>query len=201
MKIYSFLWNIITLLPLHTIHNSHVFEKTICVSEVSTPLRDIQKIDDLQAGNKKRIWIHFRSSHKFQQEEQLDNLISVDIPRLYRTEVSRKDHNKKSIRHDKISYYKYSIFNSHRFSDYISYDDYCRLESIIADIIQSYIDDKITKNTYGIVIDEIFLQPDSVFYERNAHNPDVSTLLLQKYFDHFPSFIVIDVSKLDTNAI
>lgn len=200
MRIYSFLFHLMSLLPIHDIENqflSHnIFEKTVCVSEVSSPLKDIQHLEDKQEDD--RLWIHFRSSPKFQP--QLDNLVTVDIPKLYKTVVTSK-YNRINRPQEHIDQYKYSLFSSHRFSNYISYDEFCHLEYLIADIIQSYIDDKTTGKSIGIVIDEIFLQPDSVFYKRNGKNPSITTMLTKKYFFKYPTFVLIDTSTLDIQNI
>ena len=197
MKIYSFLFKVLSLLPMNTpiLHN-HIFENVVCVSEILTPLKDIQILEDKQKND--RLWIYFRSSHKF--EPQLDNLVTVDIPKLYKTVVTSK-YNRINRPQENIDQYKYSLFSSHRFSNYISYDEFCNLEYLIADIIQSYIDDKTTGKSIGIVIDEIFLQPDSVFYKRNGKNPSITTMLTKKYFSKYPTFVLIDTSTLDINKI
>ena len=200
MKIYSFLFKVLSLLPMNNIEtpvlHHHIFENVVCVSEIMTPLKDIQILEDKQEDD--RLWIHFRSSHKF--EPQLDNLVTVDIPKLYKTVVTSK-YNTINRPQEHIDQYKYSLFSSHRFSNYISYDEFCHLEYLIADIIQSYIDDKTTEKSIGIVIDEIFLQPDSVFYKRNGKNPSINTMLTKKYFSKYPTFVLIDTSTLDIQKI
>ena len=149
MKIYMFLFKFLSLLPMNNIElsflHNHMFEKIVCVSEISTPLKDIQTLDDNKDG---RLWIHFRSSNRFQA--QLDNVVTVDLPKLYKTVVF----NKRIEQQKPIDQFKYSLFSSHRFSNYLSYDEFCQLEYVIADIIQSYIDDQHTQ-PIGIVIDEI----------------------------------------------
>ena len=66
MKIYMFLFKFLSLLPMNNIEPSflhnHMFDKVVCVSEISTPLKDIQTLDDNKDG---RLWIHFRSSNRF----------------------------------------------------------------------------------------------------------------------------------------
>ena len=154
-------FQILSLLPIQSPPH-HQFEKMLCISEVAAPLRGIQKFE---SHPEDRLWIHFRSSHTIQQEEQIANLVTVDIPKLYKNVVINNHRHS----HQKIDQYKYTIFKSHRFSKYISYDEFCELEYVLGDIIQSYIEDK-TKS-YGIIVDEIFLQPDSFFYEKNGKNP------------------------------
>lgn len=196
MKIYMFLFKFLSLLPMNNIElsflHNHMFEKIVCVSEISTPLKDIQTLDDNKDG---RLWIHFRSSNRFQA--QLDNVVTVDLPKLYKTVVF----NKRIEQQKPIDQFKYSLFSSHRFSNYLSYDEFCQLEYVIADIIQSYIDDQHTAKSIGIVIDEIFLQPDSVIYKRNGKNPSITTILTRKYLPNYPTFVLIDTHKLDISEI
>ena len=196
MKIYMFLFKFLSLLPMNNIEPSflhnHMFEKVVCVSEISTPLKDIQTLDDNKDG---RLWIHFRSSNRFQP--QLDNVVTVDLPKLYKTVVF----NKRIEQQKPIDQFKYSLFSSHRFSNYLSYDEFCQLEYVIADIIQSYIDDQNTAKSIGIVIDEILLQPDSVIYKRNGKNPSITTILTKKYFSNYPTFVLIDTNRLDISKI
>ena len=187
MKIFFFLFKIMSLLPIN--YHELNMKNTILVSEVTTQLSNtIQNIDEKK---QERIWIHFRSSNKF--EQKFDNLVTIDLPSLFKESVVE------NIDNHNIDQYKFNIFNSHKFSKYITYNEFCQLENIIAKIVQNYIDD--STKSYGIVIDEIFLQTDSILYKFNGDKKTITTILTKKYSNQYPNFILIDPISIEFNNI
>lgn len=172
MKI-NFLFPLLSLLPVHppVLQQNHVL-----VSETLHPIQ--KKMFNVAVSDKVDTWIHFQSNkHNWQKDE-----VNVYLPDVFRE-------NKHIPTTIYSSRYHYNLYTNHRFAKHVSYQDFCILEKQISDIVSTYTSDK--KHHYGIILDEVFLQPDGITkYWSSPKN--FNLVLKQKYLDDFPDFVMIE---------
>lgn len=170
---YSFLFHLLSFLPIHT---PPPIAQHILISEIQLP--DKTEIELLTKKKKIDTWIHFQS-HKHGWNK---NEVNVYLPDFF--------HENKNIpNHLKSSLYHYHLYSSHRFSNHISYQEYCLLEKQLSDVVSKYVQDD--KQSYGIIMDEALLEPSGITkywqFEKNY-----ITILKQKYFENYPDFVILD---------
>lgn len=175
---FSFLFHLLSFLPVHPpLQNNHIL-----VSEVS--LSNKKNVFDFAVNHKVDTWIHFQSN----KHGWKDNEINVYLPDLFYE-------NKNVPSHLHSSMYHYYLYRDHRFSKHLTYQDFCVLEKQLSDIVSNYMLDD--KHHYGIMMDEVFLQPEGI--TKYWHFPKKYNILLkQKYLDEYPDFVMIEnIDKFD----
>lgn len=160
MKLSSFLFHILSFLPVHP----HEKGNHILVSDIQKPLKKqdfntIRPIDTL-------LYFH---THPIPKRE---DCIDIYLPQLFKENIHKVDS-------FDTSKYHYQHFIEHKFSKHISYQDYCKLEKQISQIIEQYLKDE--KHHYGIILDDIFLDIEGI----------------QKYWDFKKNYILIRKSMKD----
>lgn len=176
MKI-SFLFHLLSFLPVHppVLPQNHIL-----VSEASIPNQE-KNTFDFSVNHKVDTWIHFQSSkHGWKENE-----VSVYLPDFFRD-------NKNVPTTLYSSLYHYHLYQNHRFSKHLTYQDFCILEKQLSDIVSSYMLDD--KHHYGIMMDEVFLQPEGITKYWNIRKT-YNILLKQKYLDTYPDFVMIETIR------
>ena len=172
----NFLFSLLSLLPVHppVQQQNHVL-----VSE--TAHYSDKKVFDNVASQKIDTWIHFQSNkHNWQKDE-----VNVYLPEVFR----ENKHIPTTIYSSK---YHYHLYSNHRFAKHLSYQDFCILEKQISDIVSTYMSDK--KHHYGIILDEVFLQPEGITkYWISPKNYNI--VLKQKYLEDYPDFVIIETIR------
>lgn len=120
--------------------------------------------------------IHF-NSHISKAKTSLDTKeVTISIPELYS--------NTGNVNGDFItSPSHYQFFSQHRFSKYVKYDEFCKLEKSVSDIVGSYLKDE--KRSYIIFLDDIFIQPMGV----------------RKYWTFPKNYVFLANNKFDDNSV
>lgn len=141
MKISSFLFHILSFLPIHPVnHHNHILISDIQKPIEKKSINTIQSIDTL-------LYFHTHPIHS------RDDCIDIYLPRFFKENTLKVDSFQTSLFH-------YQNFKSHKFSKHITYEDFCILEKQISLLVEQYLKDN--KHHYGIILDDIFLNTEGI---------------------------------------
>lgn len=107
---------------------------------------------------------HIRHTMKKKQtDNDLKEKLTISIPDFFQEMLksiptSSQENLKIETFQTSIEHFQY--FSQHRFSRYISYNDFCQLEYTLSKIVQEYLKDE--KRSYVIYLDDIFIRPMGV---------------------------------------
>ena len=163
MRLFNFIFSLITLFPVKP---EVGIKNHIIMSEVKKKI-DINQLSYYTKGNK------------------IDNIINFSLENnIYLSKYLDKDI--LDIKSSKSNYIKYG--NS-EYINYMNYDDYCKLEKKISELIDSYLCEK--KN-YLIIVDDIFLGYDGIF--KYLKYPYKSVFILNDK-NSYANYIIVNLKK------
>lgn len=144
----GFLIHLLSFLPVHpSAPQNHAIVQ-------ETKLKQYDQVEQFLT-RKKPYQVHFSSHVSRVKQREEENRVYVSIPELF-SNLPRNDD--KPVQ-GSMAHYQY--FSNHRFSKYISYGDFCRLEKSMSRIVANYLQDE--KRSYIIVLDDIFLNPMGIW--------------------------------------
>jgi hypothetical protein len=151
LKNTAFLINLASFLPINP--NVVLPQNHAIVQETKKELKDLSFIEGVLENNKgtKPYRVHFNSHVSRAKKREDKENVFISIPELY-ANLPTNDY-----RPSETSMAHYQYFTSHRFSKYISYSEFCRLEKSMASIVEEYLQDE--QRSYIIFLDDIFIQP------------------------------------------
>jgi len=165
MRLFNFIFSLIPLFPLKP---EVGLKNHIVISEVKT------KIDVNQMKT-------------FTKDNKIDNIINFNLENnIYLSKFLDKDDISK-LKSSKSNYIKYS--NS-EYINYMNYDDYCKLEKKISNLIDSYLLNN--KCNYLIIVDDIFLSYDGIF--KYLKYPYKSIFILNEK-NSYANYIIVNLKK------
>jgi hypothetical protein len=163
MRLFNFIFSLITLFPVKP---EVGIKNHIIMSEVKKKI-DINQLSYYTKGNK------------------IDNIINFSLENnIYLSKYLDKDI--LDLKSSKSNYIKYG--NS-EYINYMNYDDYCKLEKKISELIDSYLCEK--KN-YLIIVDDIFLGYDGIF--KYLKYPYKSVFILNEK-NSYANYIIVNLKK------
>tara|TARA_Y200000002_G_scaffold369121_1_gene362918 strand:+ start:587 stop:1087 length:501 start_codon:yes stop_codon:yes gene_type:complete len=163
MRLFNFIFSLITLFPVKP---EVGIKNHIIMSEVRKKI-DINQLSYYTKGNK------------------IDNIINFSLENnIYLSKYLDKDI--LDLKSSKSNYIKYG--NS-EYINYMNYDDYCKLEKKISELIDSYLCEK--KN-YLIIVDDIFLGYDGIF--KYLKYPYKSVFILNEK-NSYANYIIVNLKK------
>ena len=123
----------------------------------------------------------------FTKGNKIDSIIDFTLENnIYLSKILEKqDINK--LKSSKSNYLKYE--NS-EYINYINYEDYCKLEKKISNIIDSYLLDN--KKNYLIIVDDIFLGYDGIFKYLKFIN---KSLFIINEKNNYANYLIININK------
>jgi len=163
MRLFNFIFSLITLFPVKP---EVGIKNHIIMSEVKKKI-DIDQLSYYTKGNKIDKIINFSLENNIYLSKYLDKDI-LDL------------------KSSKSNYIKYG--NS-EYINYMNYDDYCKLEKKISELIDSYLCEK--KN-YLIIVDDIFLGYDGIF--KYLKYPYKSVFILNEK-NSYANYIIVNLKK------
>ena len=163
MRLFNFIFSLITLFPVKP---EVGIKNHIIMSEVKKKI-DIDQLSYYTKGNKIGKIINFSLENNIYLSKYLDKDI-LDL------------------KSSKSNYIKYG--NS-EYINYMNYDDYCKLEKKISELIDSYLCEK--KN-YLIIVDDIFLGYDGIF--KYLKYPYKSVFILNEK-NSYANYIIVNLKK------
>lgn len=165
MRLFNFMFSLIPLFPI----NPDVGIKNhIIMSEVRTEI-NMKQLSTFTNGRKINNIIDFSLQNNIYLSKFLDK---EDISKL---------------KSSKSNYFKYS--NS-EYINYMNYDDYCKLEKKISNLIDNYLLDN--KNNYLIIVDDIFLGYDGIF--KYLEYPYKSLFIMNER-NSYANYIIVNLQK------
>jgi hypothetical protein len=182
VKYSTFLIHLLSFLPVHpSVPQNHAIVQ-------ETTLKKYDKIEQFLT-KENPYQVHFTSHVSRVKQQKEKNCVFISIPELYSNLPTNDD-----IPVDgSMAHYQY--FSNHRFSKYISYGDFCRLEKSISRMVANYLQDE--KRSYIIVLDDIFLSPMGIWkYWRFPKH----YLIFSKIYNSFVDFVMVERFD-DTNFI
>lgn len=163
MRLFNFIFSLITLFPIKP---EVGIKNHIIMSEVRKKI-DINQLSYYTKGNK------------------IDNIINFSLENnIYLSKYLDKDI--LDLKSSKSNYIKYG--NS-EYINYMNYDDYCKLEKKISELIDIYLCEK--KN-YLIIVDDIFLGYDGIF--KYLKYPYKSVFILNEK-NSYANYIIVNLKK------
>ena len=172
MKYLLFLFNILTFFPIHPVKK---IDHHFLITDIQKPIEkksieSLKPIDTLLYFNTRRL-------------PKRNDCIDIYLPSFYKE-------NKYKVESFQTSKYHYQHFSRHKFSKHISYEDYCKLEKQISDIVQQYLKDN--KHNYGIILDDIFLDAEGIkkYWSFEKNYILIRTSANDKL--HNPNYIIFD---------
>ena len=172
----AFLFHLISFFPIHPpISVNHAI-----VQET----KGIQFNDIENSLNKKEpYYIHFTSHVKHVKKRETENNVYISIPELYSTDSMDDGGPIESSRAH------YQSFQQHRFSKYISYPDFCRLEKRVSMIVSHYLRDE--KRSYIIILDDIFIQPMGI-RKYWTFPKQYAVYAAESFSDDFVDYVIVE---------
>jgi hypothetical protein len=151
IKHTAFLIHLASFLPINP--NVRTPQNHAIVQETKKELQDTRFIEDVLKNdkNEKPYRVHFTSHISRAKKREDEGNVFISIPELY-ANLPTNDY-----RPSETSMAHYQYFTKHRFSKYISYSEFCRLEKAMASIVGEYLQDE--KRSYIVFLDDIFVQP------------------------------------------
>ena len=163
MRLFNFIFSLITLFPVKP---EVGIKNHIIMSEVKKKI-DIDQLSYYTKGNK------------------IDNIINFSLENnIYLSKYLDKDI--LDLKSSKSNYIKYG--NS-EYINYMNYDDYCKLEKKISELIDSYLCEK---KHYLIIVDDIFLGYDGIF--KYLKYPYKSVFILNEK-NSYANYIIVNLKK------
>ena len=165
MRILNFIFSLMTLFPIKP---EVGIKNHIILSEQKNKIN----VDQLN---------YFIKGHK------IDSIIDFTLENnIYLSKIlENEDINKLKL--SKSNYFKYE--NS-EYINYINYEEYCRLEKKISNIIDSYLSDN--KKNYLIIVDDLFLSYDGIFKYLKFTN---KSLFILNEKNNYVNYLIINIKK------
>ena len=131
--------------------------------------------------------INVNQLNYFIKGHKIDSIIDFTLENnIYLSKIlENEDINKLKL--SKSNYFKYE--NS-EYINYINYEEYCRLEKKISDIIDSYLSDN--KKNYLIIVDDLFLSYDGIFKYLKFTN---KSLFILNEKNNYVNYLIINIKK------
>jgi|TARA_Y100000813_G_C24098330_1_gene321693 hypothetical protein len=172
----AFLFHLVSFLPLHPpVPVNHAIVQETKGTRFDYIESLLTKKDPYQ--------IHFTSHVKHIKKREADRNVYISIPELSATLPT---YDEAPIDTSKAHY---QYFTQHRFSKYISYNDFCQLEKRMSAIIGQYIQDE--QRSYIIILDDIFLQPMGIRkYWRFPK--EYAVFAKESFADTFVDYVIIE---------
>ena len=165
MRLFSFLFNLITLFPI----KPEVGIKNHIIMSEEKKKVDINQLSYYTKGNK------------------IDNIITFNLENnIYLSKFLDKEDILK-LESSKSNYIK---FGNSEYINYMNFDDYCKLEKKISNLIDSYISDN--EKNYLIIVDDIFLGYDGIF--KYLKYPYKSLFILNEK-NSYANYIIVNLKK------
>tara|TARA_B100001248_G_scaffold261105_1_gene251167 strand:+ start:372 stop:878 length:507 start_codon:yes stop_codon:yes gene_type:complete len=165
MRLFSFLFNLITLFPI----KPEVGIKNHIIMSEEKKKVDINQLSYYTKGNK------------------IDNIITFNLENnIYLSKFLDKEDILK-LKSSKSNYIK---FGNSEYINYMNFDDYCKLEKKISNLIDSYISDN--EKNYLIIVDDIFLGYDGIF--KYLKYPYKSLFILNEK-NSYANYIIVNLKK------
>ena len=165
MRLFSFLFSLITLFPV----KPEVGIKNHIIMSEERKKVDINQLSYYTKGNK------------------IDNIISFNLENnIYLSKFLDKEDILK-LKSSKSNYIK---FGNSEYINYMNFDDYCKLEKKISNLIDSYISDN--EKNYLIIVDDIFLGYDGIF--KYLKYPYKSLFILNEK-NSYANYIIVNLKK------
>ncbi len=174
VKCSAFLIHLLSFLPVHpSVPQNHAIVQ-------ETKLKQYDQVEQFLT-KKKPYQVHFSSHVSRVKQREEENRVYVSIPELF-SNLPRSDD---MAVQGSMAHYQY--FSNHRFSKYISYGDFCRLEKSMSGIVANYLQDE--KRSYIIVLDDIFLNPMGIWkYWEFPKN----YLVFSKIHNSYVDFVMVE---------
>ena len=165
MRLFSFLFSLITLFPV----KPEVGIKNHIIMSEGKKKVDINQLSYYTKGNK------------------IDNIITFNLDNnIYLSKFLDKEDILK-LKSSKSNYIK---FGNSEYINYMNFDDYCKLEKKISNLIDSYISDN--EKNYLIIVDDIFLGYDGIF--KYLKYPYKSLFILNEK-NSYANYIIVNLKK------
>ena len=165
MRLFSFLFSLITLFPV----KPEVGIKNHIIMSEDKKKVDINQLSYYTKGNK------------------IDNIITFNLENnIYLSKFLDKEDILK-LKSSKSNYIK---FGNSEYINYMNFDDYCKLEKKISNLIDSYISDN--EKNYLIIVDDIFLGYDGIF--KYLKYPYKSLFILNEK-NSYANYIIVNLKK------
>ena len=182
VRYITFLIQLLSFLPVHpTVPQNHAIVQ-------ETKQKQYDQVGQFLT-NEHPYQIHFTShTSRIKQREQ-ENRVYISVPELYANLARFDDIALKGSK----AHYQY--FSNHRFSKYVTYADFCRLEKSISHIVANYLQDE--KRSYIIVLDDIFISPMGIgkYWTFPKHY-----LVFSQNYNSFVDYVMVERFE-DTNFI
>ena len=118
---------------------------------------------------------------------KIDNIITFNLENnIYLSKFLDKEDILK-LKSSKSNYIK---FGNSEYINYMNFDDYCKLEKKISNLIDSYISDN--EKNYLIIVDDIFLGYDGIF--KYLKYPYKSLFILNEK-NSYANYIIVNLKK------
>jgi hypothetical protein len=165
MRLFNFLFSLITLFPI----KPEVGVKNHVIMSDERRKIDINQFSYFIKGNK------------------IDNIINLNLENnIYLSKFLDKEDIIK-LKSSKSNYIK---FSNSEYINYMNFDDYCKLEKKISNLIDSYLSDN--KKNYLIIVDDIFLGYDGIF--KYLKYPYRSLFILNEK-NSYANYIIVNLKK------